>query len=206
MLGLSGSPSDGRTAHIQPARAGDAAASAAASTITVKYKDQTRPPHHRRDHPRGEPPTGTKSRTARTVSSANRLLAKLIRVLLAYDGSHGEAHTGGLTDRQALDPSPGAATRSVPLRGSGATGRPAAKASRPSTPDPTEPIHLVNQRRRIWIVADSNRKWLRECTVPIRTSYRQVAQSCLNSLQHSVIRVGQTSTGNPPYSIQSYCR
>ncbi len=37
---LSGSPSDGGTAHIQPARAGNAA-SAAASTITVKYKDQS---------------------------------------------------------------------------------------------------------------------------------------------------------------------
>jgi hypothetical protein len=38
VLGLPGSPSDGGTAHIQPARAGDAA-SAAAGTITVKYKD-----------------------------------------------------------------------------------------------------------------------------------------------------------------------
>jgi hypothetical protein len=40
VLGLSGSPSDGGTAHIQPARAGNAASAAAASTITVKYKDQ----------------------------------------------------------------------------------------------------------------------------------------------------------------------
>jgi hypothetical protein len=40
VLGLSGSPSDGGTAHIQPARAGNAA-SAAASTITDKYKDQS---------------------------------------------------------------------------------------------------------------------------------------------------------------------
>ena len=37
---LSGSPSDGGTAHIQPARAGTAAP-AAASTITVNYKDQS---------------------------------------------------------------------------------------------------------------------------------------------------------------------
>jgi len=35
---LSGSPSDGGTAHIQPARAGNAAA---AGTVTVKYKDQS---------------------------------------------------------------------------------------------------------------------------------------------------------------------
>ena len=35
---LSGSPPDGGTAHIQPARAGIAAAAAA---ITVKYKDQS---------------------------------------------------------------------------------------------------------------------------------------------------------------------
>jgi hypothetical protein len=40
VLGLSGSPSDGGTTHIQPPRAGKAA-SAAASTITVKYKDQS---------------------------------------------------------------------------------------------------------------------------------------------------------------------
>ena len=40
MLGLSGSPSDGGTAHIQPTRAGNAAY-AAASTITDKYKDRS---------------------------------------------------------------------------------------------------------------------------------------------------------------------
>src|SRR5271167_2800013 len=75
---------------------------------------------------------------------------------------------------------------SVPRRGSGATGRPAARPSRSSTHDHTEPIHLVNQRRRMWIMAGQIGKWLRECTVPIRTSYRQAAESC-NALQHSVI-------------------
>ena len=35
------------------------------------------------------------------------------------------------------------------IQQSGAAGRPAAKASRSSTPDHTEPIHLVNQRRRV---------------------------------------------------------
>jgi hypothetical protein len=35
------------------------------------------------------------------------------------------------------------------IQQSGAAGRPAAKASRSSTPDHTEPIHLVNQRRRM---------------------------------------------------------
>ena len=54
---------------------------------------------------------------------------------------------------------------------------PRRRPSRSSTPDHTEPIHLVNQRRRMWIMAGSNRQWLRECTVPIRTSYRQAAQS-----------------------------
>jgi hypothetical protein len=34
--------------------------------------------------------------------------------------------------------------------------------SRSSTPDHTEPIHLVNQRRRMWIMAGQIGKWLRE--------------------------------------------
>ena len=54
---------------------------------------------------------------------------------------------------------------------------PRRRPSRSSTPDHTEPIHLVNQRRRMWIMAGLNRKWLRECTVPIGISYRQAAQS-----------------------------
>jgi hypothetical protein len=54
--------------------------------------------------------------------------------------------------------------RQSPGRRSGATGRPAAKALPIIDPDHTEPIHLVNQRRRMWIMAGSNRKWLRECT------------------------------------------
>jgi hypothetical protein len=54
--------------------------------------------------------------------------------------------------------SSGAPPASVPRRGSGATGRPAARPSRSSTPDHTEAIHLVNQRRRMWIMAGPNRK------------------------------------------------
>ncbi len=43
----------------------------------------------------------------------------------------------------------GAAPASVPRRGSGATADPRRRPSRSSTPDHTEPIHLVNQRRRM---------------------------------------------------------
>ena len=66
MLGLSGSPSDGGTTHIQPPRAGNAA-SAAASTITVKYKDQsTKEPIP--DYPDGNLVTSATA-TSQTVES-----------------------------------------------------------------------------------------------------------------------------------------
>jgi hypothetical protein len=75
VLGLSGSPSDGGTAHIQPAGAGNAA-SAAASTITVKYKDQsTKAPIP--DHPDGNlTDPGGKTGSGQSLRSAGCWIAR----------------------------------------------------------------------------------------------------------------------------------
>ena len=64
----------------------------------------------------------------------------------------------------------------VPRRGSGATSRRAVKALPIIEPDHTEPIHLMNQRRR----PDTDgpaRKMLRECAVLIRSGYQQARRS-----------------------------
>ena len=57
---------------------------------------------------------------------------------------------------------PAAGRRQSPGGGVALLADPRRRPSRSSTRDHTEPIHLVNQRRRMWIMAGQIGKWLRE--------------------------------------------
>jgi hypothetical protein len=70
-------------------------------------------------------------------------------------------------------------------------------------PDHTEPIHLVNQRRRMWIMAGQIGKWLRE----VRSNDRHKLSASSPKLKYAAAQSDNEYdgfTGNPPYSILSY--
>jgi hypothetical protein len=98
---------------------------------------------------------------------------------------------------------PAAGRRQSPGGGVALLADPRRRPSRSSTRDHTEPIHLVNQRRRMWIMAGPNRKMVARVH---STDTHKLSASSPNLKYAAAQRDTNTtgSTGKPPYSNPPY--